>query len=417
MKTATAFILVLAVACSRGGPPSRAPETTEQPEAATLEVDGGPSQRWDCITSARWGEIYVVNLDGTGLTRLTANDPFDRSPAFSPDGTKIAYRHDHRSASDRSAVYVMNVDGTDKRRLSPPNEVMEEKGIHGDYRPVFAPDGERVAAERVFIGKAPRHYEIIFFPTSGGAEENFSTKIEDAWERERRDNYGSASPPRNIRFPAFSGDGRTVAFRDYPGVTGSRLWVANADGSGARRLTEGNAFSFVLSPDGRKVAFHSWIEERRVICVINADGTGRRQLTNGDRDNECPAFSPDGKKIIYESSVRSEVDPVACLYSDIYIMNADGSHRRALTRTPEEEGRARFTPDGSKIVFAAWSLPDDYSVRSGIHVMNADGSGRQFLADEDYFSLGPSLVEGRLVDSYGNWHDVLGEPETSPRSE
>ncbi len=421
-------MLVVVAACSRGGPPPRAPEAApeqpeaveqpgapEQPEAAAVEVGGGPRQRWDCITFARWGEIYVVNLDGTGLTRLTANDAFEYSPAFSPDGTKIAYT-DPYDGSDHGVVYVINADGTDKRRLSPPDDVLDGNGAGEDSDPVFAPNGERVAAER-YYKSYKRGSEIIFFPTSGGPEENFSTKIEDAWERERPNNYGAALPPKNIRFPAFSGDGRRIAFRDYPGVSGSRLWIANADGSGARRLTEGNAFSFVFSPDGRKVAFHTWIEERRAICVINADGTGRRQLTDGDRDSEGPVFSPDGKKIIYESSVRSETDPVACLNSDIYIMNADGSGRRALTRTPEDEGRARFTPDGSKIVFVAWPLADDDSAETGVYVMNADGSGKRRLADDDDFSLGPSLVEGRLLDSYGNWHDVVDDLEPTPPAE
>jgi hypothetical protein len=49
--------------------------------------------------------------------------------------------------------------------------------------------------------------------------------------------------------------------------------------------------------------------------------------------------------------------------------------------------------------------------------MNADGSERRFLVAGDDFSLGPSLVEGRLLDSYGNWHDVVGEPEGTPPGE
>jgi Tol biopolymer transport system component len=353
-----------------------------------------------------------VNLDGTGLTRLTANDAPDYSPTFSPDGTKIAYVSE---AEKHYGVYVMNADGSDKRRLSPPNDVLEGDGAHGDFGPVFAPDGERVAATRTFYPWG----EIIFFPTSGGPVENFNTKIEDAWERERRNNSGSALPPRNIRLPVFSGDGRKIAFREYPGINGSRVWIANADGSAARRLTEGNAFSLVFSPDGRKVAFHIRIEERRAICVINADGTGRRQLTkgDGDRDNYSPAFSPDGKKIIYESSVRSESDR---LPSDIYIMNADGSEPRPLTQTPVNEYFPHFTPDGSKIVF--YASPFEIFPEAEIYVMNADGSGRRFLAEGDDFShvdfsLGPSLVEGRLLDSYGNWHDVAEGAGKAPPGE
>gem|GEM_PF-4495115 len=114
MKRATALTLVIAAACSRGGPPAKAPEEPERPEAATVEVGGGPGQRWDCVAFENEGDIYVVNLDGTGLTRLTADDDAAHSsPAFSPDGTKIAYVSGEKGAVYR-AVYVMDADGSDE---------------------------------------------------------------------------------------------------------------------------------------------------------------------------------------------------------------------------------------------------------------------------------------------------------------
>ncbi len=389
--------LVIAAACSCG---VTAAASAERPEAAAVEAGGGHRQRWDCVAFVADGDIYVVNLDGTGLTRLTDDDAdFSPafSPAFSPDGTKIAYDYFRfeRDYTAHWAVYVMNADGTDKRRLSPSNDVLPGDWDDGDCDPEFAPDGERVAVKRHYKS----NIDIIFLPTSGGPEENFSTKIEDAWERERRDNYGSALPPRNITLPVFSGDARTVAFSDYAGVSGSRLWIANADGSGVRLLARGDVYSPALSPDGTKLAFEAETEEGTYIFVINADGTGRRQLTKGDRDRFSPAFSPDGKKIIYVSD------------GDINVMNADGSEPRALTQMPDGAWFFRFTPDCSKIVFCTyWPWYGD-SVEHGIYVMNADGSGRRFLGAGYDFSLGPSLVEGRLVDSYGNWHDAVDDRE------
>jgi len=393
MKRATALTLVITAAFLHGV------------TAASAEAGAGPRQRWDCVAFAADGDIYVVNLDGTGLTRLTA-DAADFSPKFSPDGTKIAYVNVDKDGI-RWAVYIMNADGSDKRRLSPAKEVMAKITNLGDGGPVFSPDGERVAATRSINGGG----EIIFFPTSGGAEELFSKIIEDAWKRERRPIPTGTPLWADISGPAFSADGRKIAYRVTPNCSGSWLCIANADGSGARRLTE-DGRDRTFSPDGKKLAFYAWAVEGRVICVINADGTGRRQLTNGDRD-EGPAFSPDGKKIIYESGVSRR----SGAGSDIFIMNADGSERQALTRTPTSEYGARFTPDGSKIVFAAYPLLDDDSAEPGIYVMNADGSGRRFLVDGGGFSLGPSLVGGRLVDSYGNWHDVVDDLEATPPGE
>lgn len=402
MKKATALMLVMLAACSQGGPSSKAPEAAERPEAATLEVGGGPGQRWDCVAFVADGDIYIINLDGTGLTRLTADDDADHSsPAFSPDGTKIAYVSGEKDNVHR-AVYVMDADGSDKRCLSPPKEEWNFK----DMSPGFPPDGERVVATRTYFPPC----SIVFFPLAGGEEEIFDIKIRDAWQIERPKDYAGPGPGSDVSAPAFTADGRKIAYRVTPNCSGSLLWIVNADGSGARLLTKDNAYSHVFSPDGKKLAFFTWTEEGRHIGVINADGTGRRQLTKGDRDNFSPSFSPDGKKIIYGSSVRRERNPVP---SDIYIMNADGSGPRALTQTPENEGGGRFTPDGSTIVFVEGPLTRDDPAEPAIYVMNADGSGRRFLVAGDGFSLGPSLVEGRLLDSYGNWHDVVEDLEAT----
>jgi TolB protein len=210
----------------------------------------------------------------------------------------------------------------------------------------------------------------------------------------------------------FSGDGQSIAYRFTPDSAGKWLCIANADGSGARLLARGPVYYYALSPDGKKLAFCEWPEEGTQFCVINADGTGWRLLSKGYHDVD-PAFSPDGKKIIYESGVPRGSFEV----SDIYIINADGSERRALTRTPGDERGARFTPDGSKIVFVARPPAEDDDAESGIYVMNANGAGRRRLAAGGDFSLGPSLVEGRLLDSYGNWHDVVEDPEATPAGE
>ena len=395
MQRATVLALVMAAAFFHG---------VTAASAEAVEAGGGASQRWDCVAFVAGGDIYIINLDGTGLTRLTADDDADHSsPAFSPDGTKIAFISERE---DRGAVYVINADGSDERRLSPPNE----EGHSKDMSPGFPPDGGRVVATRTYFPPC----SIVFFPLSGGEEEIFKLKIRDAWQRERPDDYAGPGPWGDVSAPAFTADGRRIAYRVTPNCSGSLLWIVNADGSGARLLTKDNAYSHVFSPDGKKLAFFTWTEEGRHIGVINADGTGRRQLTKGDRDNFSPSFSPDGKKIIYVYSVRSEEKHVA---ADIYIMNADGSGPRALTQTPEHEYGGRFTPDGSKIVFVEGPLTRDDPAEPRIYVMNADGSGRRFLVAGADFSLGPSLVEGRLLDSYGNWHDVVDGPEATPPGE
>ena len=87
--------------------------------ALALLATGGleaSSNRARHATRSVWnGDIYVVNADGTGRTRLTRGPAEEFSPAWSPDGTKIAFS---RFVGTRFQIFVMNADGTDAKQLT-----------------------------------------------------------------------------------------------------------------------------------------------------------------------------------------------------------------------------------------------------------------------------------------------------------
>jgi Tol biopolymer transport system component len=131
------------------------------------------------------------------------------------------------------------------------------------------------------------------------------------------------------------------------------------------------------------------------IYVMNPDGSGKRALTHDDFYDDAPDFSPDGRKIAFRS--RRDAG------SDIYVMNADGSGAVALTSNPAYDGEPAWSPDGQWIAFV--------SGRDGnaqIYVMRADGSDQHRLVRDTGIDISPAwspdgtriAFEGGDEDSY-----------------
>nr|MDP8943006.1 DUF5050 domain-containing protein [Actinomycetota bacterium] len=262
-------------------------------------------------------EIYAMNADGTGETRLTNNDVHDLSAAWSPRGDKIVFSRGHTSATD---IYVMNADGTGAMRLT--------SDSFNEDDPAWSRDGQKIVFQRSGVRSGTGFAEIVVINADGSGE----TKLAD-----------------NGFQPAWSPDGEKIAFImgcigcAPDGRTGSHINVMNADGTGRTRLTAGDARDEypTWSPDGRKIAFHrSDFREDGEIYVMNSDGSAQTNITRNADNDHYPAWSPDGEKIAFfgfRDGGRG---------SGIHVMNADGTGQTQLSSGPD------VLPDWQPLPFA-----------------------------------------------------------------
>jgi lysyl oxidase/WD40 repeat protein len=144
---------------------------------------------------------------------------------------------------------------------------------------------------------------------------------------------------------ASAGSSGAQATREYiVFVRGGDLVAVLPDGSASRGLTRTAARESTpaLSPDGSRIAFASDLSGEREIYVMRGDGTGVRRLThNPGRDDADPTWSSNGLLLAWASQ------------GDIYVMNADGSDKRAVVSSELEEIEPAWSPDGRELVYSA----------------------------------------------------------------
>ena len=227
-----------------------------------------PNGRRIAFTSDRDGndEIYVMNADGSKQRRLTRNPGYDGLPTWSPDGRQIVFTSERGGnypghMLNEVEVYVMNADGSRQRRLTP-------AGGDGDFSPAWSPDGFRIAFTREPLRAGSGGTAIHVMNADGGKKRRLTRNGdgESAWSpdgrriafsrqgfgRESRiyvmNADGSKQQPltRNGALagsPTWSPDGRRIAFasdhddRDGDQSIETRIYVMDADGSKQRQLT------------------------------------------------------------------------------------------------------------------------------------------------------------------------------------
>ena len=261
---------------------------------------------------------------------------------FSSDDRQLIFQST-RDGRGCDQIYTMNVDGSNVKMIS-----------NGEGRTTcsyFFPNGRR----------------ILYSSTHLGSKD---------------------CPPR----PDFS---RGYVWAVYPDFD---IFTAKPDGSDPKRLTTtaGYDAETTITRDGKKLVFTSMRDGDLDIYTMNADGTGVRRLTNELGYDGGPFWSYDGKQIVYRANHpetdRQKTDYLNLLKQnlirpttlEIWMMDADGSNKRQVTRNGKANFGPYFFPDGKRIIFAS-NMDDPRGRNFDLYMINIDGTGLERITFNDTF--------------------------------
>ncbi len=303
-------------------------------------------------------DIYVKSLEVGQPLRLTTDPAADSRPAWSPDGHQIAFL---RQSAESSAYYVIPALGGPERKIAEVSNYQSSSSGNSQY---YSPDGRFLASADKSAPEAP--FSICFFSIETGEKRKVT------------------SPPDGIfgdSYPAFSPDGKLLAFIRTTSLATTDLYVMDLPGGPTRRLTFDNSsiVGHAFTADGREIVFAS----RRGTSIHNlwripvAGGEPTRLPTASGQSVMSPSISPRGNYLAY-TETRDDLN--------IWRLEIDSTgHEPALTRLIAStlfDNGPDYSPDGSKIVFASNRTGD-----FGIWTCDRDGANATQLV-----SRGPYLT-------------------------
>jgi Tol biopolymer transport system component/DNA-binding winged helix-turn-helix (wHTH) protein len=340
-------------------------------------------------------EIYLRALDGAGTdSPLTSDSGQNVQPAWSPNGLSIAY-HSYRLGG----IWVMPARGGVARQIASVGS-----------NPAWSPDGSRIAFQ------SDEHADVN--PRGWAAQSGSTIWTVRADGGDLREETHAGSPTGGHASPAWSNDGRYLAFTVFEGGIGSGVWLLHLKSKKTRLLARGGGlFELVFAPDDSAlyVAGGEAAIVRLVFDAVSGIVRGRRLIpVPGVPGVRGLSIAPDGKRIAFAGPALSSqiwaqpvgVDGIAT--RPPYALTSDTSRRNSLPSV---------SPDGSKVAYM--STPSGRS--ANVWVIGVDGLGATQLTANSGGGFEPSwFPDGRrvaFVSKHGHRSGVWSVDVTTRREE
>ncbi len=370
-------------------------------EAGASPTDFAWSLDGRSIVYRRRDTLYSRAIEG-GTPRPVGTGFEIHSPAWSPDGTWIAY-----VSGNPEFVFATSNFGN----LAPSAIWLVPSG---GGRPVAVTDNKSLNTSPVWV---PRGRQLLFVSDRDGGRDIYRVTL-------RRSGQPVGPPTRlttglNAHTISLSADGERLAYSVFTET--ANVWSLpvphgdSAPGSAAVAVTTGKQIieGIAVSRDGRWLAFDSDRSGNQDIYKVPLTGGEPEQLTTDPQDDFAPAWSPDGKRIAFHSFRNGN--------RDIFLMSAAGGPAEAVVATPAQERSADWSPDGQQMVFSSnrtgkyelyivslesgkWGMPRQLTRDMGLSTArfhwSPDGRFIAYVGEQSLSIISPAGGEPRkLIDA------------------
>jgi len=368
-------------------------------------------------------------------------------PAWSPDGKRIVFN----GSGLGERVWSISAQGDDLKQIS--------GRIEGASDAVYAPDGKSIfftsdtgwSLYKVSLADAgdPIGEPVNFFSGAGPHIRKLSvaangksivycalSTMSNIWALPLapKTNVASGNPVQLTQnantcdaAPAFSPDGKTIAYFTFATGVPRQIWTMDADGRNQTQITtDSGAFPWWL-PDGRRIAFESRRENRVGLWTVNVEGGKEKTLFEFDEHTGVTRLSPDGKRVAFIS--RRSGAP------NIWVGPLDGGPPKQLTFEKESAGHPAWSPDGKWIAFEIRRGEDTHVAiipsdggeltqltsdrgQSLVHDWSPDGERVLFAGQRNgiwnVWSVARSTKQQKQMTSYTKFDSYVRAPAWSP---